>query len=108
MKALVLEEYGEPLDRQSVPEPDPAPDGAVVAVEACGICRSDWHAWQGHGEWADDQVPIGQILGHEPAGEVVAVGERVGAFAPGDRVTAPFNLGDGTCHQCRNGHGNVC
>jgi len=108
MKALVLEEYGEPLDLQSVPEPEPAPDGAIVAVEACGICRSDWHAWQGHGEWADDQVPIGQILGHEPAGEVLAVGERVEAFAPGDRVTAPFNLGDGTCHQCRNGHGNVC
>ncbi len=108
MRALVLESYDEPLELQSVPEPKPEPDGAVVGVEACGICRSDWHAWQGHGEWADDQVPLGQVLGHEPAGRVVAVGEHVDSFAPGDRVTAPFNLGDGTCHQCRNGHGNVC
>jgi alcohol dehydrogenase len=108
MRALVLEAYGEPLAEREVPDPEPDPDGAVVAVEACGICRSDWHAWQGHGEWADDQVPIGQILGHEPAGRIVAVGDQVAEFEPGDRVVVPFNLGDGTCHQCRTGHGNVC
>ncbi|MFB6266989.1 MAG: zinc-dependent alcohol dehydrogenase family protein [Halodesulfurarchaeum sp.] len=108
MDALVLEEYGDPLRLQDVEAPEPAPHGAVVAVEACGICRSDWHAWMGHGEWADDQVPLGQILGHEPAGRVVAVGEQVEAVRPGDRVTVPFNLGDGTCRRCRNGHGNVC
>ena len=108
MRALVLEEYGEPLVTREVPDPEPAPHGVVVETEACGICRSDWHAWMGHGEWADDQVPLGQILGHEPAGRVVDVGDRVTAFAPGDRVIVPFNLGDGTCVQCRNGHGNVC
>jgi alcohol dehydrogenase len=108
MRALVLEDYGDPLSMETVEAPEPAPDGAVVEVESCGICRSDWHAWQGHGEWADDQVPIGQILGHEPAGRIVAVGEQVTEFDPGDRVVVPFNLGDGTCHHCRNGHGNVC
>lgn len=108
MRALVLREYGEPLvitDREC-PQPDPT--GAVVEVEACGICRSDWHAWQGHGEWADDQVPRGQILGHEPAGRIVAVGDQVESLGEGDRVAVPFNLGDGTCVQCRRGHGNVC
>ncbi len=108
MRALVLEDYGEPLAVEEVETPDPDPDGAVVQVKSCGICRSDWHAWKGHGEWADDQVPLGQILGHEPAGEVVAVGDLVEEFVPGDRVVVPFNLGDGTCQQCRNGHGNVC
>ncbi|WP_049927896.1 zinc-dependent alcohol dehydrogenase family protein [Halopiger goleimassiliensis] len=108
MRAAVLESYGEPLSIESVDDPDPAPHGVVVDVEACGICRSDWHAWQGHGEWADDRVPLGQILGHEPAGRVARVGERVAALEPGDRVAVPFNLGDGSCHQCRNGHGNVC
>ncbi|WP_254537961.1 zinc-dependent alcohol dehydrogenase family protein [Halomarina litorea] len=108
MRAAVLREYGEPLSVESVPAPAPDPDGVVVEVEACGICRSDWHAWQGHGEWADDRVPLGQILGHEPAGRVVEVGERVETLAPDDRVVVPFNLGDGTCHQCQNGHGNVC
>jgi alcohol dehydrogenase len=108
MQALVLEAYGEPLALESVDAPEPTAHGAVVEVEACGICRSDWHAWQGHGEWADDRVPLGQILGHEPAGTVVDVGDRVSEVSVGDRVAVPFNLGDGACPQCRNGHGNVC
>ncbi|WP_332899774.1 zinc-binding dehydrogenase [Haladaptatus sp. CMSO5] len=108
MRAAVLREYGEPLKIEEREPPTPEPHGAVVAVEACGICRSDWHAWMGHGEWADDQVPRGQVLGHEPAGEVVAVGEQVTALTVGDRIAVPFNLGDGTCHYCRNGYGNVC
>jgi alcohol dehydrogenase len=108
MKAAVLREYGDPLEIEDVPAPDPDPHGVVVETEACGICRSDWHAWQGHGEWADDQVPAGQILGHEPAGTVVAVGERVQRVREGDRIAVPFNLGRGDCEYCRNGHGNVC
>ena len=108
MKAAVLREYGEPLEITEIDEPEPAPHGAVVSVAACGICRSDWHAWQGHGEWADDQVPTDYVLGHEPAGEVVAVGDRVDRVAVGDRVAVPFNLGCGTCPECLTGHGNTC
>jgi len=108
MRAAVLEAYGEPLAVESLERPEPAPHGVVVDVEACGVCRSDWHAWQGHGEWADDRVPIGQVLGHEPAGRIAAVGDRVEALSVGDRVAVPFNLGDGSCRRCLNGHGNVC
>jgi len=108
MRAAILREYGEPLAVRDVPDPEPASDGAVVRVEACGVCRSDWHAWAGHGEWADDRVPRGQVLGHEPAGEVVAVGDEVDRFGPGDRVVVPFSLGDGSCPHCRRGAGNVC
>ena len=108
MRAAVLREHGEPLEITDVEPPDPAPHGVVVDVEACGVCRSDWHAWQGHGEWVGETVADGQILGHEPAGRVVAVGDRVGRVAEGDRVAVPFNLGDGSCPQCLRGHGNVC
>jgi alcohol dehydrogenase len=108
MRAAILREYGEPLEIRELPAPESAPDGAVVAVEACGLCRSDWHAWQGHGEWNDDRVPRGQVLGHEPAGTVLTVGSDVDRVAEGDRVVVPFSLGDGTCHNCRSGHGNVC
>ncbi|MFC4549817.1 MULTISPECIES: zinc-dependent alcohol dehydrogenase family protein [Halorussus] len=107
MKAAVLRDYGD-LAVEDVPEPDLADHGVVIETEACGVCRSDWHAWKGHGEWADDQVPAGQILGHEPAGRVVAVGSAVDRFREGDRVAVPFNLGRGDCEYCRNGHGNVC
>lgn len=108
MRAAVLKEYGEPLAIESVPEPEVGPDDAIVETKACGICRSDWHAWQGHGEWADDNVPIGQILGHEPVGVVTEVGANVERVTPGDLVTVPFSLGDGTCPYCRDGHSNVC
>ena len=108
MRAALLREYGRPLDIRDLPPPDPDPDGAVVAVEACGLCRSDWHAWRGHGEWNNDRVPRGQVLGHEPAGEVLAVGSEVDRISAGDRVVVPFSLGDGTCQHCRSGHGNVC
>ncbi|ERH11998.1 MAG: Zn-dependent alcohol dehydrogenase, partial [halophilic archaeon J07HB67] len=108
MQAAVLREYGEPLTITDVPEPEPEPHGAVVSVDACGICRSDWHAWQGHGEWADDRVPTGFVLGHEPAGEVVAVGDRVDELAVGDQVVVPFDLGCGVCRACTTGHGNTC
>jgi len=74
MRAAVFTDYGEPLDVREVDDPEPAPHGAVVGVEACGVCRSDWHAWQGDWGWRGlDPVP-GHILGHEPAGHVLAVG----------------------------------
>lgn len=108
MRAAVLQEYGEPLSIESVDAPDPDPEGVVVDVEACGICRSDWHGWQGDWDWLGIQPQRGQILGHEPAGTVVAAGEDVEGVSEGDHVAVPFNLGDGSCHQCRNGRSNVC
>ena len=108
MRAGVLRGYGEPLDVTTRPDPTADDDGAVVAVESCGICRSDWHAWQGHGEWADDRVPLDYVLGHEPAGRIVELGPDVERFAVGDRVVVPFSLGCGSCHHCYSGHGNTC
>ncbi|MFB6298961.1 MAG: zinc-dependent alcohol dehydrogenase family protein [Halobacteriales archaeon] len=108
MRAAVLEAHGEPLSIRDVAEPACASHGVTVSVEACGICRSDWHAWQGHHSWVGDRVDPGQILGHEPAGQVIDVGERVTDLQPGDSVAIPFNLGDGTCRQCRRGRTNYC
>lgn len=91
MRAVVLEEHGEPLAVREVDEPDCAADGVVVETETCGICRSDWHAWQGHGDWVDDRVPTGQVLGHEPVGVVHEVGpdvETVAVDTVPDRLAA--------------------
>ncbi|WP_435362947.1 zinc-dependent alcohol dehydrogenase family protein [Haloarchaeobius sp. DYHT-AS-18] len=108
MRAAVLTEYGEPLEIQEVDYPEPTPDQVVVETKACGVCRSDWHAWQGDWGWVGAQAPTGQVLGHEPAGVVAEVGADVENFREGDRVAVPFHLADGTCHQCRTGHANVC
>ncbi len=108
MRAAVFTAYGEPLSVTDVDEPEPTPTGVVVETEACGICRSDWHAWVGDWTWAGMDLEPGQILGHEPAGTVVAVGDRVQSIAEGDHVTVPFYVAEGACRQCRTGHPNVC
>ena len=48
MRAAVMHAFREPLAIESVPDPEPAADGVVVAVRATGLCRSDWHGWMGH------------------------------------------------------------
>ena len=104
MRAAVLTEHGEPLEMREVDRPQAADDGVVVDIEACGICRSDWHAWVG--DMGRDMT--GQVLGHEPAGTVIEVGDDVESIREGDRVTVPFNLADGTCPRCLNGNSHRC
>jgi alcohol dehydrogenase len=106
MRAAAFTGYGEPLEVRDVDAPEPDASGVVVELEACGICRSDWHAWIG--DYQDREFPDGHVFGHEPAGRVVAVGADVERVREGDHVAVPFNLGDGTCPHCRNGHANVC
>ncbi len=103
MRAVVYDRVGGPLRLTDVPEPECPDDGAVIAVKATGICRSDWHAWRGH-----DPVPLPMIPGHEFAGVVQAVGPQVKNFAVGDRVTAPFVNACGRCELCASGQGQVC
>ena len=104
MRAVRFETFrGEPAIVE-VPDPACPPRGAVIAVHATGVCRSDWHAWQGH----DDSVHLPHIPGHEFAGVVAEVGEEVRGFAVGDRVTAPFILACGACEQCLAGAPQVC
>lgn len=105
MRAAVMRDYGEPLEITEVDRPSAASHGAVVDVEACGICRSDWHGWQG--DYGRRNL-IDQILGHEPVGTVIEVGEEVESVREGDRVTIPFNIADGSCRRCRQGHTHKC
>lgn len=104
MRAAVLEAFGQPLVIQDYPDPILTQDGAIVRVEANGICRSDWHAWVGDWRW----LKLPHVLGHELSGVVVEVGAQVSRFHAGDRVIVPFTQGDGTCPSCQSGHQNVC
>ncbi|WP_432563804.1 zinc-dependent alcohol dehydrogenase family protein [Kineococcus sp. SYSU DK003] len=104
MRAVLVEEFGGTPRLADVDDPTPAEHGVVVAVEATGVCRSDWHAWQGH----DDDVTLPHVPGHELAGTVVATGSRVGSWRVGDRVTTPFVTACGTCPECAAGAQQVC
>jgi alcohol dehydrogenase len=104
MRAILVDApRGVPL-LTTVADPEPPPHGAVVAVRATGVCRSDWHAWVGH----DPTIEWPHVPGHEFAGEVVAVGREVRGDWLGARVTAPFCCGCGACATCHQGHVHLC
>ena len=105
MKAAQFTTFASPLEIVELPDPSPPPGGAVIEVGAAGVCRSDWHAWQGHDP---DIKSLPHVLGHEFAGTVVALGTGVANCKVGDRVTAPFACGCGTCTQCASGNTQVC
>jgi len=88
--------------------PEVGPDDALVRVVASGICRSDWHLWNGDWEWLGLRVKPGAVLGHEIGGVVEAVGANVRSVRPGQRVTVPMNLACGHCHHCSRGEQNIC
>ena len=107
MRAALLVEYDSPLSVTSVPDPDLTPSGAVIRVDACGVCRSDWHVWKGDWRWRMNPA-LPHILGHEVAGEVIAVGREVKNFRAGMKVTLPFHLSCGHCTWCESGQSNLC
>lgn len=104
MKAVVYDAFGEPPSLRDVPDPVVSSDGAVIAVGASGLCRSDWHAWMGH----DPDVRLPHVPGHELAGTLVALGKDVRSWHVGERVTVPFVCACGACEQCSAGHQQVC
>nr|PZN38413.1 MAG: alcohol dehydrogenase [Bacillota bacterium] len=108
MRAAVVVEHRKPLEIREVPDPTPGPQDAIVRVEACGICRSDWHGWMGDWTWLGLSPQLPFIPGHEFAGVVVEVGKEVKRIRVGDRVTVPFHYACGHCSYCLSGVPNRC
>lgn len=91
------------IEVEEAPDPVAGPGDVVIDVKACGICGSDLHTYL---EGA--LVEVGQVLGHEFAGEVIATGDEVTDIVPGDRVTAIPIQPCGSCRRCREGNGHLC
>ena len=106
MKAAVLVEKGR-VEVRDVPAPDVGPDDVLVAPKAVGICGSDLHLYR-HGRIGTSVVQGAMVLGHEPAGEVARVGERVQHVLPGDRVIVEPGISCGACFWCHKGDYNLC
>ena len=106
MKAAVF--YGkEDLRIQELTTPTAERDDSVlIRVRACGVCGTDMHIFDGDEGAA--ATPAGTVLGHEFAGEVVAVGAAVRSVKAGDRVCVDPNWLCNTCDYCRAGIGHFC
>jgi alcohol dehydrogenase, propanol-preferring len=102
VRAMVLDAPGSPLRETDLPDPEPAEGEILVAVAACGVCRTDLHIVDG--ELTEPKLPL--VPGHQVVGRTVTAGER---FAAGDRVGIPW-LGwtCGECRYCLSGRENLC
>jgi L-iditol 2-dehydrogenase len=103
MKSLLLCKYGQ-LEVIDLPVPSVGPDEVLVKVEACGICGSDVHGYDGS---SGRRIPP-IVMGHEAAGTVAATGLNVDGLAMGDRVTFDSTVYCGQCEYCRRGDINLC
>ncbi|MCL5110400.1 MAG: alcohol dehydrogenase catalytic domain-containing protein [Chloroflexi bacterium] len=103
MKAAVLTAHYK-IEMQDVPEPEPEENEVKIKVVASGVCGSEVHAYKGTHPFRHPP----SILGHETAGDVVAVGSAVTKFKIGDRVTVEPQISCGVCDYCRAGHPNLC
>jgi len=104
MKALRW--YGkEDVRVEKVPDPEIIdPTDAIIKITATAICGSDLHLY-------DHLMPTmekGDILGHEPMGEVVETGSAIKKLKKGDRVVVPFTISCGQCFFCKKGLFSLC
>lgn len=109
MNAMVLDSPASvetsPLQARELPMPEPGAGEVLIAVEVCGVCRTDLHVVEG--ELPPHRQPI--IPGHEVVGRIERVGEGVSRFRVGDRVGAAWLYAScGHCAYCLRHEENLC
>jgi alcohol dehydrogenase len=105
MRAVQVDKASAPLRVVDMPQPSPGPGDVRIAVEACGICRTDADMVQGI--FGNQVFPL--TPGHEIAGRIDMLGEGVEGWELGERVAVGwFGGNDGTCEACREGDAINC
>ncbi|MFQ6016745.1 MAG: alcohol dehydrogenase [Kiloniellaceae bacterium] len=116
MKSYQVTAFGAALEPAVTETPEPKGTEVLLRVTACGVCHSDIHFWRGGfdlggGKWLslqDRGMKLPLVMGHEPVGEVVALGPEATGVSVGDtRLVFPW-IGCGTCNRCREGSENDC
>jgi alcohol dehydrogenase, propanol-preferring len=107
MRALQLKSFQSDPELVDLPEPEPGPGQVVIKVGGAGACHSDLHVMR---EFAEGMAPWGPpfVLGHEAAGWVHRIGEKVKNLEPGQPVAVYGLLGCGHCKPCAAGAENLC
>ena len=107
MRALVKTRAEEGLWLEDVPEPEFGINEVLIRVRKTGICGTDLHIY-GWDAWAQETIPVPMVVGHEFAGEVVAVGSNVSDFQVGDLVSGEGHVVCGRCRNCMAGRRHLC
>lgn len=103
VKGVIARNKGAEVELVDIVVPDPGPNDVIVRVQACGVCHTDL-AYRDGG--INDEYPF--LLGHEAAGIVETVGERVTHVAEGDFVVLNWRAVCGECRACKRGQQQYC
>jgi threonine 3-dehydrogenase len=90
-----------------VPVPTIGRDDVLIRVLRTGLCGTDLHIYEWDG-WAQANVPVPQVIGHEFVGEVTSTGDDVRDLQPGDLVSGEGHLVCGRCRNCMAGRRVQC
>jgi threonine 3-dehydrogenase len=107
MQAIVKDSPAPGLKVTTVAKPSAGPGEVLIAVRHAGVCGTDLHIaeWDA---WAQGRLKPPLVIGHEFAGEIVALGDAVAGLKVGQLVTAEGHIVCGHCLQCRTGNGHIC
>lgn len=104
MRAAVVPAVNGQWEVKEVPTPEPGPNQVLIQIHASGLCYTDVHITKG-----DIPTEFPRTLGHEPVGEIVAIGEGVRTRQVGDRVGVPWvQTSCGRCEWCLRGKRLFC
>ena len=90
-----------------VPEPEVGHNDILIKIRKTAICGTDVHIYNWD-EWSQKTIPAPMVVGHEYAGEIVAVGQEVQGYKIGDRVSGEGHITCGHCRNCRAGRRHLC
>lgn len=107
MKALVKHHAGPGIELQDIPVPTLGPNDVRIRVRKTAICGTDMHIYKWDA-WAQKTIPVPMAVGHEYCGEIIEIGNEVGGFAIGDRVSGEGHITCGHCRNCRAGRRHLC
>ncbi len=116
MRSMQITEWGKPLEMRATATPQPSGSEVLVKVEACGVCHSDIHIWEGFFDLGNGRkLPISDrgiklpfTLGHEPAGRVVSVGPDADSSLVGKSYAIYPWFECGSCEACNNDLAQAC
>jgi threonine 3-dehydrogenase len=107
MKALVKRHAEPGLWLEDVPIPEYGINDVLIRVDRTGICGTDLHIYKWDA-WAQKTIPVPMVVGHEFVGEIVAVGDNVHDFFPGEVVSGEGHVVCGRCRNCLAGRRHLC
>ncbi len=116
MRSMQIIKWGEPLELRESKTPMPQGSEVLVRVDACGVCHSDLHIWEGFFDLGNGQkfqieergVHLPFTMGHEPAGTVIAAGSEAQGIETGKSYAIYPWINCGSCEPCQNGLTQIC